>query len=154
MSQIIYRYVYMDDIAQFTLQTLRDRSPVGSVNDTHPGLYRDSHMLFIDGQNVPDATNWKPGQAMEFSNPVPYSRIVELGNAKMRAPLHVYEDTAPIVSAKYGNSVSVKFTYMPVRFGSIQAYAQSREGAAFKKRSQKALRDWLVRQPALIVTAR
>jgi hypothetical protein len=156
-SRVIYRYVYMDEIAQFVLQTLRERSPVGSSGDKHPGLYRDSHMLFIDGHNVPDAKNWQPGQALEFSNPVPYSRIVELGNGKMRAPLHVYEETAPLISARYGNSVSVQFTFMPVRFGSVQAYAGSLAGQAAGRRrggSRKALRDWLVRQPAIIVTER
>lgn len=147
----------MEEVCQFALQTLRDRSPVGSGNDPHPGLYRDSHMLFIDGHNVPDAKNWQPGQACEISNPVPWSRIVELGNGKMRAPLHVYEETAPIVSARYGNSVNVQFSYMPVRFGSVQAYAGSLAGQAAGKRrggNKKALRDWLVRQPCLILTSR
>src|SRR5665811_990059 len=37
-------YSYMDDVAQFALQTLKDRSPVGSGTDKHPGLYRDRHM--------------------------------------------------------------------------------------------------------------
>lgn len=156
-GRIIFRYLDMSEVSDFVLQTLRDRSPVGSAHDTHPGLYRDSHMLFIDGHNVPDARNWRPGQAMEFSNPVPYSRIVELGNGRMRAPLHVYEETAPIISARYGNSVNVQFVYMPVRFGSVQAYSQSRTGQAAGQRrggSEKAIKDWLVRQPAIIITAR
>src|SRR5258708_28294385 len=144
----------MDDIAKFVLQTLRDRSPVGSGKDPHPGLYRDSHMLFIDGHNVPDAKNWQPGQVLEFANPVPYARKIELGTAKISAPGHVYEETAPLIAARYGNSVNVQFTFMPVRFGDVQAYAQSRDGRAFKRRNQKALRDWLVRQPAILVSAR
>lgn len=155
--RIIYRYLNMDEIAQFALQTLRELSPVGSASDPHPGLYRDSHMLFINGHNVPDAKSWQPGQQIEISNPVPYSRIVELGNGKMRVPLNVYEKAAPLISAHYGNSVNVQFVFMPVRFGSVQAYAGSLTGQAAGKRrggSQKALRDWLVRQPAIILTAR
>lgn len=154
-KRIVIRYLYMDDIAQFVLQTLRDRSPVGTEGDTHPGLYRDSHLLFIDGHVVPDAKNWQPGQALEFANPVPYARKIELGSVKLSVPPHVYEETAALVDARYGNQVNVKFTFMPVRFGSIQAYAQSREAHAFKqRRNRKVLRDWLVRQPAIIVTAR
>ena|SRR5258708_2922248 len=147
----------MDDIAKFVLQTLRDRSPVGSGKDPHPGLYRDSHMLFIDGHNVPDAKNWQPGQALEFSNPEPYARQIELGNLKLRVPVHVYEETAPLVAARYGNSANVQFVWMPVRFGSVQAYSQSLAGRAAGRRrggNAKAIRDWLVRQPAIIVTAR
>ena len=158
MSQkIVIRYVYMTEIATFTLQALRDRSPVGT--DKHAGLYRDSHMLFVDGHNVPDPTNfeWQPGQALEFSNPVPYARKIELGRIKVSAPPHVYQETAPLVSAKYGNSVKVQFLFMPLRFGSIQAYADSSAGRAAGGRkggSVKARRDWLVRQPAIIITAR
>jgi hypothetical protein len=147
----------MAEIAQFALDTLRGLSPVGSGSDPHAGLYRDSHMLFIDGHNVPDAKGWRPGQQVAISNPVPYSRIIELGNGKMRAPLHVYEQAAPLVSARYGNQVSVRFDYMPVRFGSVQAYAGSLAGQAAGTRrggSKKALRDWLVRQPCLIISGR
>lgn len=156
-QRVVIRYTYIDDIAQFVLQTLRDRSPVGSGADKHPGLYRDSHMLFIDGHNVPDAKNWQPGQALEFSNPVPYARQIELGTMKISVPPHVYEDTAPLVAARYGNSVNVQFVFMPLRFGSVAAYAQSRAGQAAGRRrggNRKALRDWLVRQPAIIITAR
>jgi hypothetical protein len=146
----------MEDVANFAIETLRGLSPVGKGNDPHAGLYRDSHMIFIDGHNVPDAKNWQSGQQIEISNPVPYSRIIELGSSKMRAPLHVYEQAAPLVSARYGNSVNVRFDYMPVRFGSVQAYAGSLAGQAAGKRrggSKKALRDWLVRQPCLIISA-
>lgn len=158
MSQrVVVRYFYMDDVVQFALQTLRERSPVGSSKDPHPGLYRDSHLIFIDGHNVQDAKNWQPGQQINISNPVPYSRIVELGNGKLRVPLHVYEESAPLVAARYGNQANVQFVYMPVRFGSVQAYASSLAGQAAGKRrggSTKALRDWLVRQPAIQITAR
>jgi hypothetical protein len=156
-QRIVVQYVYMDAICQFALETLKSLSPVGETGDPHPGLYRDSHMLFIDGHNVPDAKSWQPGQQLAISNPVPYSRIVELGNGRMRAPLHVYEQAAPLVSGRYGNSVNVRFDYMPVRFGSVQAYAGSLAGQAAGTRrggSKKALRDWLVRQPCLIITGR
>lgn len=148
---------YMDEVVQFALQTLRERSPVGSGKDPHPGLYRDSHTIFIDGHNVKDAKNWRPGQQINISNPVPWSRIVELGNGKLRVPLHVYEETVPLVQARYGNQANVQFVYMPVQFGSVQAYARSLAGQAAGKRrggSQKALRDWLVRQPAIQITGR
>lgn len=156
--RIVYHYLDMDEIAQFALQTLRERSPVGSSEtDAHPGLYRDSHLLFIDGHVVPDAKNWKPGQTLNISNPVPYSRKIELGTIKVSVPPHVYEESAPLIAARYGNSVDVKFVFMPVRFGSVQNYANSLAGQAAGSRrggSKKALRDWLVRQPALTIIGR
>jgi hypothetical protein len=155
--QIIFHYLDMDGIAQFALQTLRALSPVGSSGDKHPGLYRDSHMLFVDGHNVTDARGWRPGQQLEISNPVPYARKIELGTIKLTAPAHVYEMATPLIAARYGNQVSVRFTFMPVQFGSIQAYSQSLAGQAAGRRkggSSKARRDWLVRQPAIVIKAR
>jgi hypothetical protein len=144
----------MAEVVDFALSVLRANSPVGS-GDGHPGLYRDSHTVFIDGHVVKDASGWQPGQQVNISNPVPYSRKIEIGRMQTSVPGHVYELAAPVISARYGNSVNVKFVFMPVRFGDVGAYA------AFSKRirpgrrlSDKARQDWLVRQPALQITAR
>lgn len=156
-QRIIYRYQNMPEIVTFALETLKALSPVGSGADKHPGLYRDSHLVFIDGHVVKDVSGWRQGQQINISNPVPYSRKIELGGFTVSVPGHVYESAEPIISARYGNSVSVKFVFMPVRFGSVQDYAHSLAGQAAGTRrggSQKALRDWLVRQPALQITAR
>lgn len=154
-NRITYRYAYADEVVQFALQTLRERSPVGSGDDPHPGLYRDSHMVFIDGRGVPDAGNWRPGQTIHISNPEPYSRRIESGDMKMSVPGHVYELSEPIITARFGNSFNIKFVFMPVRFGSNQAWADhTTMQRSDRKMSPKARADWLVRQPALEITAR
>jgi hypothetical protein len=158
-QRIVYRYVDMAAVVSFALETLKANSPVGSGDDKHPGLYRDSHLVFIDGHVVKDVSGWRPGQQINISNPVPYSRKLEGGPGRppISLPGHVYELSEPIISARYGNSVSIKFVFMPVRFGSVQDYAHSLTGQAAGSRrggSKKALRDWLVRQPALQITAR
>lgn len=151
--RIVYRYLDMSAIVAFALDTLRAASPVGSTGDGHPGLYRDSHTVFIDGHVVADASAWRPGQQVNISNPVPYSRKIETGRMKVSVPNHVYEDAALIVAGRYGNQVAVKFVYMPVRFGDNAAFAtfskQIRKG---RKLSEKARQDWLARQPALQIT--
>jgi hypothetical protein len=115
-------------------------------------------MLFIDGRNVPDAKSWQPGQVIHISNPEPYARKIELGTMKISVPPHVYEQAAQIVSAQYRDVASVQFLFMPVRFGSIDAYANSPTGQASARNrrggSPKARRDWLARQPALMITAK
>lgn len=151
MSRITFHYVYMDDAVQFAVQTLKELSPVGT--DKHAGLYRDSHLIFLDGHVVKDASGWQPGQQVEISNPVPYSRKIELGTIKVSVPPHVYEGAAPIVAAKYP-SIKVQFTFMPLRFSGADTFQHSLEGQAFGKRAnKKALRDWEVAQPTLILTA-
>lgn len=147
----------MTEVVAFALETLREKSPVGSGDDPHPGLYRDSHMVFINGHNVKDVSGWRPGDQIDISNPVPYSRKIELGETTVRLPHYVYEETANLLAGKFGNSVRVVYLFMPLRFGSVQSYAQSLAGKASGSRrggSKKAIRDWLVRQPTIQLTAR
>jgi hypothetical protein len=103
--RIVFRYLAMQDIVDFALATLRERSPVGAIGDKHPGLYRDSHMVFLNGHVVEgsDVSAWRPGDQINISNPVPYARKIEMGRGKMSVPGHVYEDTALIVAGRYGN---------------------------------------------------
>lgn len=158
MSQrIIYRFVDMQALVDFAMATLKELSPIGSGNDKHPGLYRDSHLIFLNGHVVKDVSAFKAGDQINISNPVPYSRKIELRQMKLSVPGHVYEKAAQIVADRYGNQASIEFTFMPVRFGSVQDYAHSLAGQAAGARrggSKKALRDWLVRQPALQIRAR
>jgi hypothetical protein len=145
----------MQEIVDFLIATLKEKSPVGSAGDKHPGLYRDSHLIFLQGHVVQDVSDWKPGQQINVSNPVPYSRKIESGQIKTSVPGHVYEDTAQIAAARYGSSVSIKFVYMPVQFGDIASYAAfAKQLKSGRRLSDKARADWLTRQPALELKAR
>jgi hypothetical protein len=153
--KIVYTVTRMTSVVEFALETLKANSPVGSDGDEHPGLYRDSHLVFIDGHVVKDASGWRPGQQINISNPVPYSRKIESGRLKMSVPAHVYESAEPIISARYGNTALVRFVYMPVRFGDNAAWsAFTKQQRTGRKLSEKARQDWLVRQPALQIRAR
>jgi hypothetical protein len=155
--RIVFRYLAMQDVVDFALATLREKSPVGAIGDQHPGLYRDSHMVFLNGNVVADGNvgAWRPGDQINISNPVPYARKIEMGHGKMTLPGHVYEDAALIVAGRYDNQAAVKFTFMPVRFGWVQAFASfSRRLRPGRKLSDKARQDWLVRQPALEIRGR
>lgn len=148
--RIVYHYFSMVAVVDFALKTLRERSPVGS--DKHSGLYRDSHLVFIQGHSVPDGSAWRPGQQVEISNPVPYAHKIELGTIKLSVPAHVYEMAAPIVAAEFPGA-SVKFQFMPLHFSSAQAFSQSKEAGKIGH-NKKLVRDWLAQQPALIITQR
>jgi hypothetical protein len=155
--RIVFRYLPMQDVVDFALQTLRDRSPVGSDRDKHPGLYRDSHMVFLNGHVVEDGDvgAWRSGDQINISNPVPYARKIEAGRGKLSVPGHVYESAALIVAGRYGNQAAVKFTFMPVRFGGVQAYASfSQRLRPGRKLSVMARQVWVVSLPALVIKGR
>lgn len=157
--KIVYRFLDMPAIVAFALATLKERSPVGKAPaDKHPGLYRDSHLVFLNGHVVNDVGAFKVGDQINISNPVPYARKIEAGAGKMSVPGHVYEETVQLVAARFGNQAIIKMTFMPVRFGSIQAFAQSASGKALARRVRKGRVDlhseWLVRQPSIEIKAR
>jgi hypothetical protein len=54
LMRIVFRYLAMQDVVDFALATLREKSLVGAIGDQHPGLYRDSHMVFLNGNVVAD----------------------------------------------------------------------------------------------------
>lgn len=155
--RLVFRFLAMQDIVDFALVTLRERSPVGSGDDEHPGLYRDSHIVFLNGQVVQsgDVSAFRPGDQINISNPVPYARKIEIGRLTMSVPPHIYEDTAAIVGGRFGNRASVRFVFMPVRFGGIADFAAfSKQLRPGRRMSEKARQDWLSRQPALEIRAR
>lgn len=154
--KIVYRFFYMTQVVEFALETLRANSPVGSDRDPHPGLYRDSHTVFLNGHVVQDVSAFKPGDQIHISNPVPYARKIESGRMKLSVPNHVYETATQQVQARFGNTANVKFVFMPVRFGDNQAWANFTKLQRNKRKKQnpKSRADWLVRQPAMQISAR
>jgi hypothetical protein len=69
--RIIFRYGAMQDVVDFALETLRGRSPVGSSGDKHPGLYRDSHQVFLNG-HVSSRTSAPGGLAIRSTSRIPF----------------------------------------------------------------------------------
>ncbi|GAA2888105.1 ribosomal protein S10 [Aminobacter niigataensis] len=131
----IIHYVYprLDIVAQFAMETLFDRSPLLS------GEYRMAHQLFLNGAAVSNLKGWSTGDEVSISNPLPYSRKIEVGSMTMRVPgtSRVYQETAKIVQGRFGNLASVVFTFRAVVGGAI--------------RGSKA-RD--LRYPVLVITER
>jgi hypothetical protein len=104
---IVYRYPRLEMVAQFAMETLFDLSPVLS------GDYRNSHTLFLDGVPVSDLNGWRQGDEISISNPLPYSRKIEVGKMKMRVPGtdQVYQQARKKVMSRYGNIAKIDFTY-------------------------------------------
>jgi len=116
-GMILYTYPRVEVVAQFAMETLFDLSPVLS------GKYRLSHTLFLNGSAVPNLMGFKSGDEATISNPVPYSRKIEVGKMKMRVPgtSMIYAKAAKIVQARYGNIANIGFTYRGLAGGAILA---------------------------------
>lgn len=67
------------ECARWLMAELTRRSPVGSVGDRHPGLYKRSHVYLINGSQADDADldRLKPGDRVQIVNTVPYAGKIE-----------------------------------------------------------------------------
>lgn len=113
---VLFRYPRHDLIARFAVETLKQLSPVGLPSDKrpgHPGLYRDSHTMFINGVQATDFSGWEEGQEIIVASFLPYSRVIERGLMKMRVPgtSMVYQQAESIVKRKYGNLANIRYTF-------------------------------------------
>jgi hypothetical protein len=139
---IVYDYNRLDIIAKRAIEILRSISPVGKGRDPHPGLYRDSHRLFVDGHAVETLTDWHEGQEISITNTVDYSRVIEVGGRggkkfRIDGGGRVYQRAQQILKRDpdIRNAAEIQFTYRAV-FGSGQV-DQLTQGKTAPKRGTK-----------------
>lgn len=139
---IVYDYNRLDIVAKRALEILREISPVGSGRDPHPGLYKSSHRLFIDGHAVDTLDGWHEGQEISITNTVVYAQVIELGGKggkkfKIDGGGKVYQRAQQILKRDpdVANAAFIEFTFRAV-FG-VGQVDQSTQGKTAIKRGAK-----------------
>ncbi len=134
-GRIDYFYPRLEAVAQAAMELLFKNSPVDS------GDYRLAHTLFLNGVSVSNLKNWSRGNEISISNPLPYSRKIEVGAMTMRVPGtdHVYERTARALNRQFSQVARVRFTFRGVVGG-------------FGRGGNREARD--TRQPVLLIMER
>lgn len=141
---IFVEFEYLADLVTWISQRLHENSPVHHPDrkkPSHaPGLYKRSHLIFIDGQQfTPGAPVPPVTEEVVFVNEVAYARQIELGESK-QAPDGVYQAVALLARNRFGNLARITFTYRGLIAG------QTVSGRA-GNRSE-------VRNPAIVVRTR
>ena len=101
---IIYEFSVLPDIVAWSLDFLRDRSPVLT------GEFRDSWKVLVDEQEVsPDnLENLNNDITVAVVNPLPYARKIETGcMLRMHVPRGEIEACRQMVLSRWGNMVDV-----------------------------------------------
>lgn len=111
------------------------------------GRYLASHTLFADGVEVSDGEQIPPAQEYQFISLVPYAR-------KLEKLYRVYQQAAESASRRYGNSVRVRFGFRSVRGGMVGQWAEKTRRVYRRQTHGERRREWLTRQPAIIVTVK
>lgn len=101
------------EIVEAALEALRAASPVVS------GAYRDGHTLYVNGVAMDEVpASLKRGDVIMISNPVPYSRRIEVGKTQagrdfvLLVEPRVYERTTKrVIAPRFGNQAKITFGY-------------------------------------------
>lgn len=143
---IVFEWQLVNDALAWIHQQLVQHSPVKT------GRYSRSHVLLADGDEVDPTAPPLNAREFVYINDQPYSRKIERGLSN-QAPDGVYQVVATLASRRFGNVARVRFGYRSILGGSIGQWAGStsmqRRG---RRMNASQRRDWLTRQPAIIVT--
>src|SRR3546814_8595091 len=107
---VVFLFAVQQAAVDFTLETLRRLSPVDRVSPDSI-VYRDHHVMLLNGAESAPGAPIGPDDDVVFVNLLPYARRIEHGWSKLQAPAGVYESASEIVRARFGNIVTVKFSY-------------------------------------------
>ena len=115
---IFVEFEFLGDLLLFIWEQLHTHSPVGKAPESpHPGEYRRSHVMFVNGSEFSIQNPLPPNvEEIVFANTVPYARRIELGSST-QAPDGVYQSVAVLARARFGRVAKVDFTYRTVQGG-------------------------------------
>lgn len=135
------------DLLGWIGETLVERSPKRS------GRYRRGWTLFADGVEVATGGSIPPAEKYVFVNLEPYSRKIEIGKTEsgrafvIQVPNRIAERTAKDARSRFGSQAKIVYGFESVQSGgAISRWAGAKRGG---RRNRG--REWLTRQPAIIV---
>lgn len=148
---IVFEFEVMADMFGYIDLLLIKHSPVRS------GRYRRSHILLADGIEVdPEAAVLPDAQEFVYVNAQPYARKIERPRAQSKqSPDGVYEAVAAMASKRFGNIARIRFGFRSLVGGAVGAWAETagvKSGQRGRNQPGSKRRDWLTRQPAIIIT--
>lgn len=120
------------------------------------GAYAASHRLLADGVEVSEPNRALEADEWVITPTVPYARKLE-GMSGARSPLSeqapegVYHVVAEMAKARFGNMASIKFTARSIEGGALSDWASTTKLGHRRHASARTRRDWLSRQPAIVI---
>lgn len=144
---ILFAWQYLAEIAQDTLEALRNRSPRDS------GRYIAGLIMLVDDQEAGADAVTAETRDVKIVATAPYSRRLEVGKRRdgsafvQQVAPHIVEETAIVARKLFGTLVSISFGYVDLS----SAYAL-RTSASHRRVRGRLVTD--VRYPAITLTPR
>lgn len=123
------------------------------------GAYRASHRLLADGVEVTAPDPSLEADEWVITTTVPYARKLEGMSGKRpplseQAPHGIYQVVAEEARRRFGNLARIKFSARSIEGGALSAWAAATSLSSEGHASARHRRDWLTRQPAIVISFR
>lgn len=99
---IVYDFIWWQEIVEYALQYLVERSPV------HSGRYKQSWMVLADGSPIADVRDIPIASTVTIVNDQPYARKIDVGHMRMSVPPFLIEDARQAVNRIFGNIITAR----------------------------------------------
>lgn len=110
---VLYVFRWWQEIVEFALQTLVERSPDKS------GRYKQSWFVMTPGGRTKNFADIPINSDVILCNDQPYSRKIDVGHMRMSVPPGVVEDARKAVLSRFGNFVTARRTMIPLPGGYV-----------------------------------
>lgn len=135
---IVFEFELIQDVVRWVRDELIRRSPVGPPGGA--GSYRESHRLFADGIEIDPYGPLPPATEYSFTNPVPYSREIEVGKTKSGrqftlnvANYRPYDRVSFDAAKRFSNIAKIAYTFRGIVDG--RQVNQRQAAATVKQRT-------------------
>ena len=120
------------------------------------GAYVKSHRLLADGVEVDAPNRALEAEEWVVTTTAPYARKLEGMSGKRpplseQAPEGIYQVVADLARARFGNMARIKFTARSIEGGTLAEWASKTTMGHRGHATARTRRDWLTRQPAIII---
>lgn len=161
---IVYRFSRMQEVVSYAMKELVRLSPVGGKGDEHPGLYRRSWVMLVNGEKTTSLKNIQIGATVTIVNPLPYARKIHTGAKGFEVHAGIVEKVRQLIFLKYRRMFDVEIEFISLSggyilqgFGTQRLAKTNRMSSAFRK-NQRLLslrrdtsRGAEMKYPALVI---
>jgi len=142
---IVYRFGRMREVVSFALKEFQRLSPVGGKGDEHPGLYRRSWMVLVNGSKDIGINAIPPFATVTIVNPLPYARKIHTGAKGFEVHAGIVEKVRQLIlkDKKYRRLFDVEIEFIALSggyelqgFGVLKLAKTNRMSSAFRKRQR------------------
>lgn len=116
---IVYNFHRMREVVSFALKEFQRLSPVGSKGDEHPGLYRRSWIMLVNGSKDVGINQIPPRAKITIVNQLAYARKVHTGAKGFEIHAGIVEKVRQLVLKRYGRVVYAGVQFLELSPGYV-----------------------------------